>query len=67
MRLIARVVPHGVEGTAQAIYATVGIGAATALLTFASGILYARLGPSGFWIMAALSAAACGLALRLRA
>ena len=66
MRLIAQVVPHGVEGTAQALYATVGIGAATALLTFASGILYARLGASGFWIMAALCAAACPLALRLR-
>ena len=67
MQLIARLVPHGVEGTAQALYATVGIGAATALLTFASGMLYASLGPSGFWIMAALCAAACGLALRLRA
>lgn len=66
MRLIARVVPHGAEGTAQALYATVGIGAATALLTFASGILYARLGPSGFWIMAALCTAALPLALRLR-
>jgi PPP family 3-phenylpropionic acid transporter len=66
MRLIARVVPHGAEGTAQALYATVGIGAATALLTFTSGILYARLGPSGFWIMAALCTAALPLALRLR-
>jgi PPP family 3-phenylpropionic acid transporter len=66
MRLIARVVPHGAEGTAQALYATVGIGAATALLTFISGILYARLGPSGFWIMAALCTAALPLALRLR-
>ena len=67
MRLIAQVVPHGVEGTAQALYATVGIGLATALLTLVSGILYARLGASGFWIMAALCAAASGLALRLRA
>jgi PPP family 3-phenylpropionic acid transporter len=66
MRLIAQVVPHGTEGTAQAMYATVGIGAATALLTFASGILYARLGASGFWIMAVLCAAAVPLALRLR-
>jgi hypothetical protein len=51
----------------RALYATVGIGVATALLTSASGMLYASLGPSGFWIMAALCAAACGLALRLRA
>src|SRR5262245_47318832 len=33
MRLLSRIVPHGLEGTAQAIYGTVGIGAATALLT----------------------------------
>ena len=49
----------------RALYATVGIGVATALLTSASGMLYASLGPSRFWIMAALCAAACGLALRL--
>ena len=66
MRIIGLVVPQGVAGTAQALYATVGIGAATALLTFASGMLYARLGASGFWIMAALCAAALPIALRLR-
>jgi len=33
MRVIARTVPPGLEGTAQALYGTVGIGAATALLT----------------------------------
>jgi MFS transporter, PPP family, 3-phenylpropionic acid transporter len=61
MRLIARTVPQGLEGTAQAIYGTVGIGAATALLTVVSGALYARLGAQGFWVMAAL----CGLAFPL--
>jgi PPP family 3-phenylpropionic acid transporter len=61
MRLIARTVPDGLEGTAQAIYATVGIGAATALITFASGVLYSGLGAQGFLVMAAL----CGLALPL--
>jgi PPP family 3-phenylpropionic acid transporter len=61
MRLIARTVPPGLEGTAQAIYATVGIGLATALLTFISGVLYGRLGAQGFWLMAAL----CALALPL--
>ena len=66
MRLIARAVPAGLEGTAQALYATVGIGAATALLTFVSGILYMRWGAQGFWVMAALCAAALPLALRLR-
>jgi PPP family 3-phenylpropionic acid transporter len=66
MRLIARSVPPGLEGTAQAIYGTVGIGAATALLTFVSGAVYARLGAQGFWVMAALCALAFPLTLNLR-
>jgi len=66
MRLIARIVPQGLEGTAQAIYGTVGIGAAVALLTLASGALYARLGAQGFWIMAALCALALPLTWKLR-
>lgn len=66
MRIIARVVPAGLEGTAQAFYATVGIGAATAALTFLSGILYERWGAAGFWAMAALCATALPLAMRLR-
>lgn len=66
MRLIARTVPPGLEGTAQAIYGTVGIGAATALLTLVSGALYARLGAQGFWIMAALCALALPLTWKLR-
>lgn len=65
MRLIARTVPAGLEGTAQALYATVGIGVATALLTFVSGILYMQWGAQGFWVMAALCAAALPLAFRL--
>jgi PPP family 3-phenylpropionic acid transporter len=66
MRLIARNVPDGLEGTAQAIYGTVGVGAATALLTLASGALYGRLGAGAFWFMAALCAAALPLTLKLR-
>ena len=66
MRLIARSVPPGLEGTAQAIYGTVGIGGATALLTLASGALYGRLGAQGFWVMAALCAVALPLAWNLR-
>jgi MFS transporter, PPP family, 3-phenylpropionic acid transporter len=57
--LSSAAVPQGLEGTAQAIYGTVGIGAASAVLTLASGALYARLGAPGFWVMAAL----CALAL----
>jgi PPP family 3-phenylpropionic acid transporter len=66
MRLIARTVPQGLEGTAQAIYGTVGIGTASALLTLVSGALYARLGAQGFWIMAALCALAFPLTWKLR-
>ena len=66
MRLIARTVPAGLEGTAQAIYGTVGIGAAIALLTLLSGALYARLGAQGFWVMAALCALALPLTWKLR-
>jgi PPP family 3-phenylpropionic acid transporter len=36
MRLLARIVPQGLEGTAQALYGTVGIGTATAVLTLAA-------------------------------
>lgn len=66
MRLIARTVPPGLEGTAQAIYGTVGIGAATALLTLIAGALYARLGAQGFWVMAALCALALPFTWKLR-
>jgi PPP family 3-phenylpropionic acid transporter len=66
MRVIARTVPSGLEGTAQALYATLGIGAATALLTFLSGALYARLGAQGFWFMAALCVTALPLARKVR-
>ena len=66
MRLIARTVPQGLEGTAQAIYGTVGVGSAIALLTLVSGALYARLGAQGFWVMAALCAVALPLTWKLR-
>jgi MFS transporter, PPP family, 3-phenylpropionic acid transporter len=66
MRLIARIVPQGLEGTAQAIYGTVGIGAATAILNLVSGALYARVGAQGFWVMAALCALAFPLTWKLR-
>jgi MFS transporter, PPP family, 3-phenylpropionic acid transporter len=66
MRLIAGVVPQGLEGTAQAIYGTVGIGAASAVLTIISGMLYARLGAQGFWIMSGLCVLALPLTWKLR-
>jgi PPP family 3-phenylpropionic acid transporter len=66
MRLLLRTVPAGLEGTAQALYATVGVGAASALLSLASGALYGRLGADAFWFMGALCAASLPLTLRLR-
>jgi MFS transporter, PPP family, 3-phenylpropionic acid transporter len=44
---------------------TVGVGAAVALLTLVSGSLYAKFGAQGFWVMAALCAAALPLARKL--
>jgi MFS transporter, PPP family, 3-phenylpropionic acid transporter len=66
MRLLARIVPPGLEGTAQALYGTVGIGAASAGLTLVSGVLYARVGAQGFWVMAALCVLAVPLTWPLR-
>jgi PPP family 3-phenylpropionic acid transporter len=66
MRLLARIVPPGLEGTAQALYGTVGIGAASAGLTLLSGVLYAHVGAQGFWAMAALCALAVPLTWPLR-
>jgi PPP family 3-phenylpropionic acid transporter len=65
MRLIAAVVPPALAATAQAFYATFAVGLATALLTLASGPLFAQAGAGGFWAMAALCLAAIPLARRL--
>jgi MFS transporter, PPP family, 3-phenylpropionic acid transporter len=66
MRLIARIVPDGLEGTAQAIYGTVGIGPAVALVTLVSGTLYARVAAQGFWVMGGLCVLALPLTWKLR-
>jgi len=66
MRLLTGIVPQGLEGTAQAVYGTIGVGSASALLTFISGGLYGRLGAQGFWAMAALCAFALPLTWKLR-
>lgn len=67
MRLLAEIVPDRLAATALAVYGTVGVGAATALLTLASGTLYARFGATGFWFMAAICVVALPVAWRLRA
>ena len=58
MRILATTVPPKLAATAQAIYGTVGIGAATALLTLASGWLYSWLGVLAFFAMGLLCIAA---------
>jgi MFS transporter, PPP family, 3-phenylpropionic acid transporter len=65
MRLIAAIVPQHLAATAQAMYAF-GAAAITALLTLASGRLYATLGAEGFLVMALLCAAAAPFTLGLR-
>jgi PPP family 3-phenylpropionic acid transporter len=67
MRLIGLLVPPRLAATAQAFYGTVAVGAASALLTLASGPLYARFEAGGFWVMAALCMAALPVAWGLRA
>ena len=59
MRLLARIVPDGLAATAQAIYGTVGIGVATALVTVLSGLLYARMGAWAFGVMSMLCLQHC--------
>jgi MFS transporter, PPP family, 3-phenylpropionic acid transporter len=66
MRLIPAIVPQRLAATAQAMYA-LGAGATTALLTLASGWLYATLGAQGFLVMALVCAAVPPLTSRLRA
>lgn len=54
MRLIATYVPVELEATAQAIYNTVGVGAATALVMAISGWLFGWLGGAAFAVMSVL-------------
>jgi PPP family 3-phenylpropionic acid transporter len=67
MNVITRTVPAELAATAQAFYATVAMGATTALVTLASGPLYGHFGAAAFWAMATMCALALPLAVRLRA
>ena len=67
MRVITATIPLRLAATAQTVYGTLGAGAAVAILTFGSGVLYEQLGGRGFWVMAALCAAATPIAMRVRA
>ena len=57
--------PSRQAATALTVCGTLGIGAATAVLTLLSGSIYSVIGPQGFWVMAALCAAALLIARRL--
>ena len=63
MDVITRTVPAELAATAQAFYATVAMGATSALVTLASGPLYGHFGASAFWPMAVM----CLLALPMTA
>jgi len=67
MRLLAGSVPSRLSATEHAIYGTLAVGIATALLTVASGWLYARLGPQVFAIMTMLCLAALPISAGFRA
>jgi len=67
MQVFAETVPPRLAATALTLYGTLGIGAATAVLTLLSGPLYADFGAYGFWAMAALCALALPLARGLPA
>jgi PPP family 3-phenylpropionic acid transporter len=66
MQMIVRVVPLRLAATAQAIYGTLCIGLATALLTLLSGLLYGRIGGTAFLVMAALCLLALPMCARLQ-
>lgn len=66
MRLLATSVPSHLAATAQAIYGTVGIGAATAVFTLLSGSLYSAMGPRAFAVMSVVCLASLPVAQSLR-
>jgi PPP family 3-phenylpropionic acid transporter len=65
MQVIVQVVPLRLAATAQAVYGTLCIGLATAVLTLASGLLYGWIGRYAFLAMAALCLLALPLCARL--
>ncbi|MBV9748181.1 MAG: MFS transporter, partial [Acetobacteraceae bacterium] len=67
IQLIVAVTPIRLAATAQAVYGTVSVGLASALLTFASGLLYAVAGGKAFLLMAALCLMALPICAGLRA
>jgi MFS transporter, PPP family, 3-phenylpropionic acid transporter len=66
MDMIERVVPADLAATAQAFYATVAMGAMSAIVTLVSGLLYGALGAESFWSMAAMCAFALPITRNIR-
>lgn len=66
LAVIEESVPERLRATALTVYGTFGLGLASALVTLASGRLYAELGQAGFFAMSALSLLAVPLAWSLR-
>lgn len=67
MDVIGRVVPAALAATAQAVYATLAMGAMAAAVTLVSGPLYGWLGAGAFWAMTGLCALALPVAAGLKA
>ena len=66
MRVIAEVVPPTLAASAQATYGVLAAGAASALVTLASGPLFDRFAGEAFLAMAGLCVVALPLAWNLR-
>ncbi len=66
MAVIAAVVPNERAATAQALYGTLCLGIASALVTSASGWLWGAWGAHAFWTMSALCLVAVPLAATLK-
>ena len=67
MHYIRERVPANMRNTAQGLYAVLSSGILMSGTVWASGALYAGLGGGAFFVMAAISAVACGLAVLLKA
>jgi PPP family 3-phenylpropionic acid transporter len=66
MRILAETVPPQLAATALTVYGTVGVGAAVALMTLASGSVYSQFGAHGFWLMTGLCVIALPFARSMR-
>lgn len=66
MDVIGRSVPKALAASAQAFYATVAMGAMSAVVTLAGGPLYGAFGAASFWAMAAMCAFALPLTRGIR-